>query len=96
VKKKAIIIGVSIAVVVAIVILVLFLVVPGRPAAGKIVVIPLSGTITTESSSLFSGSSITPSYYTNGEHWGYLCDTKYRGVFGEAGYPDRNIQGRQV
>jgi len=60
VKKKAIIIGVSIAVVVAIVILVLFLVVPGRPAAGKIVVIPLSGTITTESSSLFSGSSITP------------------------------------
>jgi len=31
-----------------------------RPAAGKIAVIPLSGTITTGGSSLFSGSTITP------------------------------------
>jgi len=31
-----------------------------RPAAGKIVVIPLSGTITTGDSSLFSSSTITP------------------------------------
>jgi protease-4 len=60
VKKRAIIIGVSVAVVVTIVVLVLVLGFPSRPAAGKIVVIPLSGTITTEDSSLFSGSAITP------------------------------------
>jgi protease-4 len=60
VRKKAIIIGVSIAVVVAIVVLIVFLVVPGRQAIGKIAVITLSGTITIGDSSLFSGSTITP------------------------------------
>jgi protease-4 len=60
VRKKAIIIGVSIAVVVAIVVLIVFLVVPGRQAIGKIAVIPLTGTITIGESSLFSGSTITP------------------------------------
>jgi protease-4 len=61
-KKKAIIIGVSVAVAVAVVVLVLVLVlgIPSRPVAGKIAVIPLSGTITTTESSLFSGSTITP------------------------------------
>jgi hypothetical protein len=53
VRKKAIIIGVSIAVVVAIVVLIVFLVVPGRQAIGKIAVITLSGTITIGDSSLF-------------------------------------------
>ena len=51
-KKKAIIIGVSAAVVVAIVVLVVVLGVPSRPPVGKIVVIPLSGTITTQGLSL--------------------------------------------
>jgi len=59
-KKKAIIIGVSVVVVVAIVVLVLALGVLSRPAVGKIAVIPLSGTITMQDSSLFSGSTITP------------------------------------
>ena len=59
-KKKAIIIGVSIVLLVAILVVVLVLVVPSRPSAGKIAVISLSGTITTEGSSLFSGSTITP------------------------------------
>jgi len=59
-KKRAIIIGVSIVLLVAILVVVLVLVVPSRPSAGKIAVISLSGTITTESSSLFSGSTITP------------------------------------
>jgi len=60
VKKKAIIIGVSVAVVVAIVVLVLVLGIPSRPAADKIAVISLSGTITIGESSLFSSSTITP------------------------------------
>jgi protease-4 len=59
-KKRAIIIGVSIVLLVAILVVVLVLVVPSRPSAGKIAVISLSGTITTEGSSLFSGSTITP------------------------------------
>jgi protease-4 len=59
-KKKAIIIGVSIVLLVAILVVVLVLVVPSRSSAGKIAVISLSGTITTEGSSLFSGSTITP------------------------------------
>jgi len=59
-RKKAIIIGVSVAVVVAIVVLVLSLDVFNRPAIGKIAVISLSGTITMQDSSLFSGETITP------------------------------------
>jgi len=59
-KKKAIIIGVSVVVVVAIVVLILTLGVLSRPAADKIAVIPLSGTITMQDSSLFSGKTITP------------------------------------
>ena len=59
-KKRAIIIGVSIVLLVAVLVVVLVLVVPNRPSVGKIAVISLSGTITTESSSLFSGSTITP------------------------------------
>jgi len=59
-KKRAIIIGVSIVLLVAILVVVLVLVVPNRPSVGKIVVIPLSGTITSADSSLLSGSSITP------------------------------------
>ena len=59
-RKKAIIIGVSVAVVVAIVVLVLSLDVLNRPAIGKIAVISLSGTITMQDSSLFSGETITP------------------------------------
>ena len=59
-KKRAVIIGVSIAVVIAIVLLFVFLVVPGRRAINKIAVISLSGTITIGDSSLFTGSTITP------------------------------------
>ncbi len=59
-KKRAIIIGVSIVLLVAILVVVLVLVVPSRPSVGKIAVIPLSGTITTEDSALFSSSTITP------------------------------------
>jgi protease-4 len=59
-KKRAIIIGVSIVLLVAILVVVLVLVVPSRPSVGKIAVISLSGTITTEGSSLFFGSTITP------------------------------------
>ena len=59
-RKKAIIIGVSVAVVVAAVVLVLSLDVLSRPAIGKIAVISLSGTITMQDSSLFSGETITP------------------------------------
>jgi len=60
VKKKVIIIGVSVVVVVAIVALVLTLGVLSRPTVGKIAVISLSGTITMQDSSLFSGVTITP------------------------------------
>jgi protease-4 len=58
VKKKAIIISVSIVLLLAAILIPTILI--SRPAAGKIVVIPLSGTITTGDSSLFSGSAITP------------------------------------
>ncbi|NWF77410.1 MAG: signal peptide peptidase SppA [Chloroflexi bacterium] len=57
-KKKAIIISVVIVAVLA-AILIPLLCIP-RPVTGKIVVIPLTGSITTEESSLFSGSVITP------------------------------------
>jgi protease-4 len=58
VKKRAIIISVCTVLVLAAILIPLILI--PRPAEGKIVVIPLSGTITTEGSSLFSGSTITP------------------------------------
>jgi protease-4 len=58
VKKRAIIISVVIVLVIAAILIPIILI--HRPAEGKIVVIPLSGTITTEGSSLFSGSTITP------------------------------------
>jgi len=57
-KKKAIIISVGVLAVLAAILIPLILI--PRPAEGKIVVVPLSGTITTEGSSLFSGSTITP------------------------------------
>ncbi len=57
-KKKAIIISVVIVAVLA-AILIPLLSIP-RPATGKIVVIQLTGSITTEESSLFSSSVITP------------------------------------
>ena len=57
-KKKAIIISVGILVLLA-AILVPTILIPRQPV-GKIVVIPLSGTITTASSPLLSGSTITP------------------------------------
>jgi len=58
VKKKAIIISVGVLILLA-AILIPTILIP-RPTAGKITVIPLSGTITTEGSSSFSGSTITP------------------------------------
>jgi len=58
VKKKAIIISVGVLALLA-AILIPTILIP-RPPVGKIAVIPLSGTITTEDSSLFSGSAITP------------------------------------
>ncbi len=57
-KKKAIIISVGIVLLLAAILIPTILI--SRPTTGKIVVIPLSGTITTEGSSLFSGSTITP------------------------------------
>jgi len=70
-KKKAIIIGVSVVVVVAVIVIVLSSGVLGRPAVDKIAVISLSGTITMQDSSLLSGSTITPdlvkSYLTRAE-----------------------------
>jgi len=58
VKKKAIIISVGVLALLA-AILIPTILIP-RPPVGKIAVIPLSGTITTEDSSLLSGSTITP------------------------------------
>jgi len=58
VKKRAIIISLGILALLAAILIPLILIL--RPAAGKIAVIPLSGTITTGGSSLFSGSTITP------------------------------------
>ena len=57
-KKKAILISVGVLVLLA-AILIPTILIP-RTAVGKIAVIPLSGTITTEDSSLFSGSTINP------------------------------------
>ena len=57
-KKKAIIISLGILALLAAILIPLILI--PRLAAGKIAVIPLSGTITTGGSSLFSGSTITP------------------------------------
>ena len=62
-KKKAIIISLSILALLA-AILVPTILIP-RTAAGKIAVIPLNGTITTGDSSLFSGSTITPDLVRN-------------------------------
>jgi len=58
VKKRAIIISLGILLLLAAILIPTILI--SRPPAGKIVVIPLSGTITTESSSLFPTSTITP------------------------------------
>ena len=57
-KKRAIIISLGILLLLAAILIPTILI--SRPPAGKIVVIPLSGTITTGDSSLFSGSTITP------------------------------------
>lgn len=57
-KKKAIIITVGVLALLAAILIPLILI--PRPAADKIAVISLSGTITTGDSSLFSGSTITP------------------------------------
>jgi len=59
VKKQAIIISLSITLALLAAILIPLILIP-RPAVDKIAVISLSGTITTESSSLFFGSTITP------------------------------------
>jgi len=58
VEKRVIIINLGIVLLLAAILIPTILI--SRPAAGKIAVIPLSGTITTEDSSLFSGSTITP------------------------------------
>jgi protease-4 len=63
VKKKAIIISVGVLALLAAILIPTILI--SRPPSGKIVVIPLSGTITTEGSSLFSGSTITPELVRN-------------------------------
>ena len=57
-EKRVIIINLGIVLLLAAILIPTILI--SRPAAGKIAVIPLSGTITTEDSSLFSGSTITP------------------------------------
>ena len=57
-KKKAIIISVSVLALIAAIIVPITLI--RRPMVSKIAVIPLSGTITIENSSLFPGSAITP------------------------------------
>jgi len=58
VKKRAIIISLCVLALLAAILIPIILL--SRPAAGKIAVISLSGTITTDDSSLFSGSTITP------------------------------------
>ena len=62
-KKRAIIISLGILALLAAILIPLILI--PRLAAGKIIVIPLSGTITTAGSSLFSGSTITPDLVRN-------------------------------
>lgn len=62
-KKKAIIISVSVLALLAAIIIPITLI--PRPVVSKIAVIPLSGTITIENSSLFPGSAITPQLVSN-------------------------------
>jgi len=62
-KKKAIIISVSVLALIAAIIVPITLI--PRPIVSKIAVIPLSGTITIENSSLFPGSAITPELVRN-------------------------------
>ena len=57
-EKRVIIINLGIVLLLAAILIPTILI--SRPAAGKIAVIPLSGTITTEDSALFSSSTITP------------------------------------
>ena len=68
-KKKAIIIAVCVLAVLAAILVPIILL--SRPAAGKIVVISLSGSITTGGSSLSSGSTITPGLVRD-----YLANTE--------------------
>jgi protease-4 len=63
VKKKAIIITVCVLALLAAILVPTLLI--SRPAAGKIAVIPLTGTITTGGASSFSGSTITPDLVRN-------------------------------
>jgi len=63
VEKRVIIISLGIVLLLAAILIPLILI--PRPAAGKIAVISLSGTITTGDSSLFSGSTITPELVRN-------------------------------
>jgi protease-4 len=58
VEKRVIIISLGIVLLLATILIPTILI--SRPAVGKIAVIPLSGTITTEDSALFSSSTITP------------------------------------
>jgi protease-4 len=62
-KKKAIIISVCVLALLAAILVPIFCI--SRPAAGKIAVISLSGTITTGGSSLLSSSTITPDLVRN-------------------------------
>ena len=62
-KKKAIIISVSVLALIAAIVVPITLI--PRPIVSKIVVIPLSGAITIENSSLFPGSAITPELVRN-------------------------------
>ncbi len=62
-KKRAIIISVCVLALLAAILVPITLL--SRPTAGKIAVIPLTGTITTGGSSLLSGSTITPDLVRN-------------------------------
>ncbi len=62
-KKKAIIITVCVLALLAAILIPILLI--SRPVVGKIAVIPLTGTITTQDSSLLSGSTITPDLVSN-------------------------------
>ncbi len=68
-KKKAIIITVCVLALLAAILIPILLI--SRPVVGKIAVIPLTGTITTQDSSLLSGSTITPDLVSN-----YLAKTE--------------------
>jgi len=63
VKKKAIIISLGILALLAAILIPALLI--SRPAVGKIAVIPLTGTITTDGASSLSGSTITPDLVRN-------------------------------